>query len=166
MQELFVDNLLTGLRANAGYAAKLAAGTDATDAVTQSVPDENHPAWILRHLGAYHPVIAGLLEGATPDDPKTHRFGMESKPEPDAALYGPWDTVVADYRAGTDRVAAALEAVRDGDGSALVRPMPVPRWQAKFPRVGDILGYLIIHHEAYHLGQFSAWRRVRGLAPA
>jgi len=28
--------------------------------------------------------------------------------------------------------------------------------------VGSILGYLLVHHEGYHLGQLSAWRRAQG----
>jgi hypothetical protein len=43
------------------------------------------------------------------------------------------------------------------------RAMPLERWKATFPKVGSILGYLMLVHESTHLGQISMWRRVQGL---
>lgn len=165
MQQLFIENLRIGFKANLVIGQKLAAAVDAADMVAQPAAGVNHPAWILRHLSAYHPVLLDLLAGDTPEDPKTHRFGMESSPIADAAEYGPWDAVVGDYLDGGAKVLAAVEALAGDDQAhaTLTRPMPVPRWAEKFPQVGSIMSYLLIHHEGFHLGQLSAWRRVRGL---
>ena len=166
MQQLLIDNLRIGFQANLAYGEKLAAGVEAKDMTLQPVPGVNHPAWILRHLSAYHPVLLGLLAGETPEDPKTHRFGMQSSPVADPAEYGPWDEVVSEYVTGGTAILASLDLLGSDDAhlSVLMRKMPVERWQQKFPMVGSVLGYLLIHHEGYHLGQLSAWRRFRGLA--
>ena len=164
MQQLLINNLRIGFKANLEIAKKLAAGVDAADMVAQPVAGVNHPAWILRHLSAYHPAVLDLLAGRTPEDPKIHRFGMASHPEADASVYGTWDAVVDDYLRGGAEVLAALEALGASDESlaVLMHKMPVPRWQEKFPMAGSILGYLLVYHEGFHLGQFSAWRRFRG----
>jgi len=126
MQQLFIENLRIGFKANLVIGQKLAAAVDAADMVAQPAAGVNHPAWILRHLSAYHPVLLDLLAG---------------------------------------EVLAAVEALAGDDQAhaTLTRPMPVPRWAEKFPQVGSIMSYLLIHHEGFHLGQLSAWRRVRGL---
>ncbi|MEM9252449.1 MAG: DinB family protein [Planctomycetota bacterium] len=122
----------------------------------------NHPAWVLSHLSAYHPVIVGLLRGETPDDPLHHRYGMKSHPVADAGEYLPVDELRAQFLAGHADVDAALEAAT---AEVLEAPMPVERWVPKFPQVGLALPYLMLRHEALHLGQVSAWRRVQGLPP-
>ncbi len=165
MQQLFIDNLRIGFAANLTLGQKLAAGVDAADMALQPTPGVNHPAWILRHLSAYHPVVLDLLAGRTPEDPKTHRYGMQSAPVPDASEYGAWDDVVAEYRRGGEQVLAALNGLGSDDErlAVLLHKMPVERWQEKFPLAGSILSYLLVHHEGFHLGQLSAWRRFRGL---
>lgn len=120
----------------------------------------NHPAWVLSHLSAYHPVIVELLTGGTPEDPLHHRYGMKSHPVPDAAEYLPVDELRTQFLEGHANVEAALEAATP---EAFEAPMPVERWASKFPQVGMMLPYLLIRHEALHLGQVSAWRRIQGL---
>ena len=73
--------------------------------------------------------------------------------------------MVSEYVAGGAAILAALNRLGSDDKhlSVLMHKMPVERWQQKFPMVGSVLGYLLIHHEGYHLGQLSAWRRFRGL---
>jgi hypothetical protein len=70
------------------------------------------------------------------------------------------DRLVADFDAGHDAVAAAL---RETDASILQSEMPVERLRERFPQVGVILPYLVVRHEALHLGQLSTWRRTMGL---
>lgn len=120
----------------------------------------NHPAWLLAHLNCYLPVAAGLLDGKTPEDPKNHRYGMNSAPVADAAEYPDKAELLAAWNAGHARIADLLQGASD---AAIAREMPVERWREKFPTVGHVLGYLLIHHEGFHLGQLSAWRRVSGL---
>ena len=165
MQQLLINNLRIGFQANLAIGKKLAAGVEPADMTLQPVLGVNHPAWILKHLSAYHPVVLDLLAGRTPEDPKTHPFGMQSAPVADASVYGAWDDVVAEYLCGGAAVLAALDTVGTGDDAVavLMHKMPVARWREKFPLAGSVLGYLMIHHEGFHLGQFSAWRRFRGL---
>jgi len=120
----------------------------------------NHPAWVISHLCAYHPVMVDLLEGRTPEDPKGHRYGMTSKPLPDASEYLSADELRQQFADGHASVAAALQKA---DEQTLDLPMPVERWASKYPQVGQMLPYLMIRHEALHLGQLSTWRRVQGL---
>ncbi len=163
MQQLLINNLRLGFNANAALNLKLAESVAEADMTAQPAADMNHPAWILKHLSLYHPVIEALLTGGEPNDPKGEPFGLGTTPVADPAVYGPWDTVISDYRAGTQRVLAALDTAAAGDPNVLTRTMPIPRWQKRFPQAGTALGYLMLHHEAFHAGQLSAWRRARGL---
>ncbi len=165
MAALPVETLLLPLRVHADQGVKLTA--DLTPEQMLGRPGEpatglavNHPAWILAHLNCYLPVAAGLLDGSTPEDPKDHRFGMNSRPETDASVYPDKAALVAAWTAGHTRI---FDLLAEADDAAIGRDMPVERWKPKFPTVGHALGYLLIHHEGYHLGQLSAWRRVIGL---
>ena len=163
MQRLLIENLRLGFHANTSLALKLAETVDAADMCDQPAAAMNHPAWIFRHLHTYHPVIVDLLEGHDPTDPKDAPFGKNSEALADPAVYGEWSQVVADYRGGVESVNAALEGAVSMDESLLFRKMPVARWQERFPAAGSILAYLMVHHEAFHIGQLSTWRRARGL---
>jgi hypothetical protein len=48
------------------------------------------------------------------------------------------------------------------DPAVLERPIPLERWTGRFPRIADATLYLMLSHEAAHLGQVSAWRRAGG----
>lgn len=164
MHQLFLDALKVEWDLNTEYVAALVA--DLTDEQMTYQPGTdagvglNHPAWLLSHLHAYHPVIVALLNGNTFEDPKQHRFGMLSKPEADASVYAPKDELVAAYAEGRQQV---VEALASATVETLQDPMPLERWTKKFPQRGSILPYLMAHHESLHLGQLSAWRRVQGL---
>ncbi|MEM9752107.1 MAG: DinB family protein [Planctomycetota bacterium] len=164
MHQLFLDSLLIEWNLNTDYAAKLVADLTPEQMVhqpgTDAGPGLNHPAWVLSHLHAYHPVIVALLQGESFEDPKHHKFGMLSKPEPDASVYPAKDELVSAYAAGR---ASVVEALLEVSAETLEAPMPLERWVGKFPRRGSILPYLMAHHESLHLGQLSAWRRVQGL---
>ncbi|MEM1026546.1 MAG: DinB family protein [Planctomycetota bacterium] len=164
MRDLFVDSLQREWDLNTGYAADLVADLSAEQMVQQPGTDVgpglNHPAWVLSHLHAYHPVIVALLQGESFEDPKHHKFGMLSKPEADASVYPAKGELLAAYLAGRASVVDALQQV---SAETLKATMPLERWQQKFPQRGSILPYLMAHHESLHLGQLSAWRRVQGL---
>ncbi|WP_428386282.1 DinB family protein [Mucisphaera sp.] len=160
MLDAYKATLIAGWNANRDYAQKLVADLKPDQWTHQPAPGMNHPAWILAHLTLYHEVLAGLLKGETPADPKDHPFGMQSSPQPDLATYGDPEQLVASFTEGHASVLAALEAATEQD---ILRPMPIERWTTRFPRVGDLLGYVMLLHEATHLGQLSAWRRVQGL---
>ena len=162
---MLINNVAIGFRVNSDLCLKLCDGIDDAAMVEQPAPGVNHPAWILKHLSTYHPVIATLLRGGDPEDPKGAPFGKDSEPQADPAVYGgSWAGVVAEYREGKAAVEAALGHAETLDPGQFFRKMPVERWRERFPTAGSILAYLAVHHEAFHIGQLSTWRRVKGFA--
>ena len=155
----FERSLLIPWDKNAEYAERLVADLTEAQMIHQPGEGMNHPAWILSHLNAYHPVLLAMLTGQTFEDPKGHPFGMQSKPESDASLYASKDQLLADFNKGHVEVREALNAA----GESLAGPMTLERWKGPFPTIGSALGYLMVFHESTHLGQLSAWRRVQGL---
>ncbi len=160
MHALFISSLTFDWNLNGDYARKLVSDLSAVQMTHQPAPHTNHPAWILSHLHAYHAVIVDLLTGKTPEDPLHHRHGMKSKPEADPSHYLPREALLESFAEGHADVAKALNAAEE---ALLTSQMPLPRWRERFPQVGSILPYLMSRHEALHLGQLSAWRRVQGL---
>ena len=156
-----IDTLLFSWRKNGDYAQRLVADVPEQRMTFQPGPGVNHPAWILSHLIAYHPVIVAVIQREPFDDPKGHEFGMQSKPLPDPDRYAPKERLAADFAKGHRDVEDALGAA---DPAIFQVPISLPRWKEAMPTTGLALGYLMLLHEALHLGQFSAWRRVQGLA--
>ncbi len=163
---LLIDPLLQTWHMNGDYAAALLEGVDESHKIAQPpgthVRPVNHPAWIVAHLNAYHPLIAGLLRAETPQDPIDHPFGRKSQVVLDASVYPPFAELQATFRQGHSEVAAATEAASP---EVLLKPMPIERFRSRFPLVGSCLIYLMARHESLHLGQLSTWRRTMGLDP-
>lgn len=159
-----LQGLVFCFKKNLDYGAKLVA--DLTDEQMIGQPlgklaaPANHPAWVLSHLNLYLPIMESLILGESFPDPKTHRFGMTSKPELDVSLYAPKAVLLAEFGKGHQRVIDLLE---QSDESILALPVSLERWKAAMPVVGLVLPYLMLNHENCHLGQISAWRRVLGL---
>ena len=122
----------------------------------------NHPAWIVGHVAAYHPVVCQLLRGEPVDDPKDDPlFGFAGHgPLDDIKPYGSKRTIVDRFAAGHERVAQTLLGATAED---FKRPPSLPRWAKRFPTVEFMLPDLLIHHESLHIGQISIWRRAAGL---
>lgn len=156
----FAEATLIAWSRNADYGKKIVADLTVDQMIIQPGPGMNHPAWILSHLNAYHGPLLAMLSGEEFADPKDHPFGMQSKPESDAAIYASKDELVAAWQQGHDDVALHLAAATD---ETLAQPLKLERWAKPFPRVIDALPYIMISHESTHLGQLSAWRRVQGL---
>jgi DinB superfamily len=122
----------------------------------------NHPAWILGHVGAYHPVTLQLLAGEPVDDPKENPlYGFAGHgPLDDIKAYGNKQVIVSRFADGHERVAQALLSAPP---EAFRRPPSLERWAKKFPTVEFMLPDLLLHHESLHIGQISLWRRAAGL---
>lgn len=122
----------------------------------------NHPAWILGHAAAYHPVTLQLLAGEPVDDPKNDvLYGFAGQgPVDDIKPYGSKQAIVARFADGHERVAQALLAA---EPEALRRPPSLERWAKAYPTVEFMLPDLLLHHESLHIGQISIWRRAAGL---
>jgi Protein of unknown function (DUF664). len=155
----FIPSLLRSWANQRDYAQKLVADLSDEDMVSQPVPGVvmNHPAWTLGHLAAYPPVLTAMLLGQPFTDPMHSPYGRGSMPKESG--YPPKAQLLAEFLDGHDRLAAAVEAAPESAWSA---PIPLARWEQRFPEVADAVIYLMLSHEATHLGQISAWRRAGG----
>lgn len=158
---VLIDAILGSWAKQRDYAARLVADLSDSDMVSQPVAGVvmNHPAWVFSHLSLYPPTLSAILRGAREGefaDPIKSPFGKDSKPVGEAGAYLPKAALMAQFFDGHDELAAVLAAT---DAAALARPIPLKRWEQRFPRVADALVHLMLDHEAGHLGQVSAWRR-------
>jgi hypothetical protein len=164
MSSLVIDGFLYAWKKNQDYAPRLVADLSEEQMVAQpaSNPDApaNHPAWVLSHLNVYLPVICAIIKNEPFEDPKTHAFGMLSKPEPSSDTYASKRELLDDFVAGHDQVARLLN---DADDSIFSQALHLPRWSAIMPTAAIALPYLMFNHENMHLGQISAWRRIQGM---
>lgn len=148
---------------NGAYAQRLAAGLDSKQVFAAPAPRVmNHPAWILCHLDLYQACILCLLRAQPFDDPMGQPYGRNSSVSMDPSDYLAWPPIVERYSRGHD---AALSALHEAPEDLFARPNPLERWRTLHPRIGEQLVTLMVKHESFHLGQFSAWRRASGLPP-
>lgn len=147
---------------NGDYARKLAGNLSDEEIIRQPVPNVvmNHAAWVLSHLSVYGDAMEALLLDKPVPDPIDHPFGNKSTPLNDITAYGGAQQVLAAYDLHHAKVTAALEAA---SVDVLSQLTSLPRWRERHALTGDMLGHLIVSHEAVHLGQLSAWRRACGL---
>ena len=159
-----IDGLVNGFQKNKAYGERLLSDVSDEQMTLQPAGDRelplNHPAWALSHMNLYLPVIQAVIKGETFEDPKGHRFGMESQPENDASLYPSRDELLNQWTEGHDTVCDLLS---NGTNAIFERPVVLERWAAIMPNAGICLPYLMLNHENTHLGQISAWRRVLGM---
>jgi hypothetical protein len=146
-----------------GYADMLVADIADADFVLQPLPGTNHPAWILCHLSMAADGVVGLLGGEklTPADWST-RYGRDSKLSSERADYPSRDEILRLFR---ETHARARELAARADPERVVRPNPNSRLRSNLPTIGDMCTFLLTGHLGTHLGQLSAWRRMRGLPP-
>ncbi|MCC6679234.1 MAG: DinB family protein [Phycisphaerales bacterium] len=149
---------------NGAYAARLVGDLTPGQFLDQPVPGVvmNHPAWILSHLLIYKTIAARLLRGEPFEDPLAHPYGPKSRPGPDASAYLPPSDLLRSFQLAHADVGQALNAAPPDLTS---RPVPLERWRAMAPTIGDLLLTLMVKHESHHLGQLSAWRRAMTLPP-
>ena len=123
-----IDGLVFGLKKNVDYATRLVADLGESQMIQQPAglrPSPlNHPAWVLSHLNVYIPVMIALVRGEEFDDPKSHPFGMQSKPENDRSIYPLKNELVQTFVQGHDRLPTWSRAPRRSTGSTTPR-----RWR-------------------------------------
>lgn len=147
------------LRVNVDYAEMLL--KDVPDAQITQQPHGlmNHPAWCIGHLANTADFMAARFDRKPVLDPAfAALFGMGSTPPSSDASKYPNKT-------------ALLKAMRDthenfilGFQSATPAKLasPIESWKHPwFPNHGA-LAQMMILHDATHLGQISAWRRILG----
>lgn len=134
------------------------------DMTKQPIVNGNHPAWLVGHLAVASENIFKMT-GHAPLLPESVRtlFNRGTQPVGDRSLY-PSKAELIDYlRQVHSAVAAVLPQV---PRELLVRPNPLPVVQLQsLPTVGNLIMHLLTTHEAFHLGQLSAWRRAMGYPP-
>src|SRR4051794_34344245 len=119
---VMVEALIFGWNKNLDYARRLMADVPADRMSYQPAVNMNHPAWIFSHLSIYHAPMAGMLLGKPFEDPKDHKYGMQSKCQPDASLYASKHDLLAAFERGHADVETAL---RTGGQAALDAATPL-----------------------------------------
>jgi len=146
---------------NLEYAKMLMADIADDQMCTQPADIKNHPAWTIGHL-AYASSYAAILVGLEPAVPENwaELFGRNVSPVDDRSTYPSKEELMQAIEQQHGRVSEALTtadpAIFDGE-------TPDEEFRQIMPTVGDALGYLLVSHEATHLGQLSAWRRAMGM---
>ncbi|MEM6855359.1 MAG: DinB family protein [Planctomycetota bacterium] len=143
------------------YGEGLLADIDAEDAFRPVHENGHHPAWIIGHLATIGSRGIAMLGGQPPIDLEewSPRFGIGSEPTNDPGDGPSWDELIAAWRATHD---VADEVGREASVALLNKPNPIERRRDTLPTTGDMAGFIFSSHEAVHLGQLSAWRRVQG----
>jgi len=156
--------LRQGVDSNRKIARHLFATIPAERATEQPAGVVNHAAWTIAHLNHYHPAILDLIQGRAVRDPGQHpdaaRYDAGSTPTADPGAYPAWADLAARYNRAHDGIHEALGSVSH---QALAQPPKLERWAEAFADTASALQYLLVHHEALHLGALTVWCRVTGL---
>jgi hypothetical protein len=155
-----LKSLLHNYAFNLTYAQMLVGEIPDEEMAGQPEGIVNHPAWTLGHLGYasdYAAILLGL-EGTTPQ-PWVELFGRGTTPVDDRTKYPPKEEMLAALEQQHARVA---DAISKADPALFEQPTANEEFRQIMPTVGDGLAYLLVSHEATHLGQVSAWRRAMG----
>ena len=146
------------------YCRLLVADVPDGELADQPVAGATHPAWVLGHL-AVAADFAIVRLGGTPSCPPEWRqlFGPNSVVRPDRLIYPGKHELLTAVETGYGRL---QDAVRGATPEALARAQPGPFYLEDFPTVGGLVAHLMTTHPCLHLGQLSAWRRMKGLPSA
>jgi len=145
------------------YARKLADGIADAHLADQPAPGLNHPAWILGHLSIGTDIARQLLGKPTAcPESWPELFGPGSTPRPDRSVYPSKEELLGALARGHEAVARASAEVSP-ESLAGRHTVDLAFLKESIPTVGDLLAHLMTTHEATHLGQLSAWRRMMGL---
>lgn len=145
------------------YVRQLTDGIDDADMAVQPAPGMNHPAWILGHLAACTDYAAMMLGQEKQCPEAWHKlFGPGSALTADRAAYPSKAELLDALAAGHEHISAAAP---NADPQRMEKPHPVKIafLKSRIDSTGDLLSHLMTTHPASHLGQLSAWRRIRGM---
>ena len=129
----------------------------------QPLPGVNHPAWILGHLAYSADGAISRLGGQKLLPPEWEsRFRAGSKVSSVRSDYPSADELLRAVEQGFER---ARELAQSASSEQLAAPSTNPMMKASLPTAREGVAFLLTGHLGVHLGQFSAWRRMIGLAP-
>jgi hypothetical protein len=145
------------------FAHQLANGIEDSQLDDIAAPGMNSPRWIYGHL-----VVAANMGLQVLGKP------LEC-PESWMKAFGPGSDPATPPNPAPDRAellrrfdashAALREAVKALTPEQRASPSSFAKAAKLIPTLGDLLGHLLTTHAMLHLGQLSAWRRLRGLPP-
>jgi hypothetical protein len=145
------------------YCQKLCADIPEEQFTAQPMPGVNHPAWILGHLAVASDAAAALVGGEKVLPEQWHKlFGRGSVLTANRADYPSKSELLQAVEAGYQR---ARELASGATAEQLARPNVNRMLREALPTVQNAYSFLLTAHFSLHLGQFSAWRRMVGLAP-
>lgn len=123
-----------------------------------------HPGWVLGHLALASGMGLAHLRGeeGVAGVPEAWSASCMGVPSGERALFGTKDQLLGELERVHKELAQAYQAASD---ERLATEFPIPDWRSFFPTIGDAEFYLMAHHEGYHLGQLSQWRRAAGFTP-
>lgn len=167
---IIADSLELGL----GYAERLIEGVAADDfgrfASTGRVAiQSNHPAFIYGHLSLYSAQILVHLGQPTPSTAIPEEFetlfskDATCQDDPNHELYPAKDEITTVFFSGYREAVEALRAASD-EPFQVANPTG-GRMTELFPTVGSMLNFYCGGHFMVHMGQLSAWRRMKGMGP-
>jgi hypothetical protein len=153
------------LKFNREMLHRQAVGLTDANLTEQPGPGVNTPLWILAHLAICNDYFLDLVGmGAKTCPAAWHEdFGPNSTPNAHRHPAPTLAELVAAFDRGVDEVAKVAGSV---SAARMAEPNPLEFLRARFPTVGLLLSHLCTTHAAMHLGQLSAWRRLKGLSPA
>jgi len=147
-----------------GYCRRLVDDIPDDALADQPSPGVTHPAWVLGHLAIAADAATVRLGGRPACPPDWRRlFGPGSAVSPDRAAYPSKAELLAAVERG---FGLAVESARRATPELLAQPQAGPFYTQECPTVGDLVAHLMTTHSFLHLGQLSAWRRMRGLPSA
>ncbi len=163
------DLVLAGYAWNLRYAEALVADLAPEQWTLSLGPGlENHAAWTLGHLVTGSDLMADefglartcdetwieLFERRGPGDPRL--------PHADADIYPTGTTILDALQTQHARVAQRFAELVPAQLDAAVEW----RFDGEFPTTHLLSLFMLVSHEAMHLGQLAAWRRAQGLPSA
>lgn len=159
-----IDHILAAVEGNLGYAQALVADVPDERMCEQPAGYPNHPAWQIGHIALTCDSVGGML-GVDPALPAAWKdlFGMGSQPTGDRPAYPSKSELTEALHSSHARLCDALRAA---DASLLAKPVPDEMLRNLFPTIGAVTISVLTAHQAIHLGQLSAWRKLAGLPSA
>jgi len=135
------------------------------------VPDEqwaeqpgglpNHPAWVLGHLVLAMDTVARRLGAEVPRDESWYEpFLAGTEPVADRSAYPSREELVSAFGQACRGLRTAVRAAGE---AGLDRPTDVPEMAVLVPTIGQWALHVLVCETAFHTGQLSSWRRVKGL---
>ena len=128
----------------------------------------NSPAFCFGHLAIYPDRLLEMVgrgDLAAPDERFVELFaaGKDCVDDPRGTVYPSKDVIVERFRA---RHTALVGVLADVPDEVMSRGNPQEKYRDRFPTIGAMVVFLVCAHPMLHLGQVSAWRRIKGMPSA